>query len=334
MFGLREVDISQIPEHITKAVSRIIPDGPTDGGLNSEDWDAFSEDGVWIVQCSKDVKISELLTGKKLKLNGTSTIPVDDEEDEVELTEYVPGGLPGSNEKDRQYEAISVPNENFNEGVLLLLPDESRFKVVSAPVQGHIIVRESIKDLENPMIEVEKPTLRELPAGIKERHPVYGADFTNILKKMEAAPIKSPKKKKKKSIDQERQYASQNGISSQNGLSTVHDHEQNDSGVKRKKGKNKHNSGIEVEEDNFVDETHVHSNRSVKKSFPLIVDFSTPYDEVDVSSSPKKKKSKKRKRDELDSSNDFERTDNYEEVNDVLEPPVKKKKKTKTRYFE
>jgi len=337
----------QLPEHITKGVRRIQPNGPTDGGLTSEDWEASTEDGVWILQCPKEVKVTELLTGKKLKLNGRSTIAVDDGGDEAELTQYVPSGSLGSIVKDRQYETISVPNENCNEGVILLLPDENRFTIVSAPVQGHIFVRESIKDLELPTIEAEKPKCRELPTGIKERHPVYGADFTSILKKMEAAPIKWPKKleaapiqsskkKKKKHSDQEHeQHTSQNGIYSQslqNGASSMND---SDSGVKKKKRKqNKQDSSIDVIE--VEDETHARSNGSLKSPLPIRVDFSTPYDdeEEEVSYSPKKKKSKKRKRDELDSSNDYERTEHYEEVNDVVAPPVKKTKKTKTRYFD
>ncbi|ODM94633.1 hypothetical protein Ocin01_12048 [Orchesella cincta] len=320
MFRLREVDISEIPKHITAGVKRIKPSGPTDEGLTSEEWEAATEDGVWILQCSKDVNVSEVLTGKKLRLNGRSKIATDDQADEADLTQYVPGsGSLGAIITDRRFETISVPNESGNEGVILLLPDENRFKIVTAPVQGHIIVRESIKNLEVPTIELERPKTRALPAGIKERHPVYGADFTSILKKMEAAPIKSPKKKKKNSGDQEHQLytstPSQNGIYSYNGVSSVNDSKQSDSGVKKKK-KNQKNHDRSI--DDVEDEECAFSNGTLNRSISPI---------VNISPEASQKKSKKRKREESESFNDFERTD-------IVEPPVKKNKKTKLRYFE
>jgi len=210
--------------------------------------------------------------------------------------------------------------------------------VVSAPVQGHIIVRESIEDLELPPIQIEQPKPRELPAGIKERHPVYGADFTSILKKMEAARVKSPKKKKKKkSCDPEVifQHASQNGKAysnnMQNGINNnnTNDCEQSDSVVKKKKKKQKNN-------DSSIDEDHSFSNNNGTLERPSVShrgDFSTqPFNqEDDASTSLRNKKSKKRKRDELDSFTEYNGT---EENGDVVEPPVKKKKKSKIRYFD
>lgn len=196
--------------------------------------------------------------------------------------------------------------------------------LVTVPVQGHIIIRERVKELRLPeiLIPTEKP--RKLPDGIKERHPVYGSDFTKILEEMEAAPIK---KKRKKSYEPETAYP--NGFTpnylttaTKNNIEIESDDPTPSVSHKKKKKKDKHRE-IEVNEVDDGSRTFSYENGY---SDPVHHNHNSVNEDNSYGS---KKKSKKRKRDESEDE-DLNKTILIEDS----EPVPKKSKKSKHKYHE
>lgn len=181
-------------------------------------------------------------------------------------------------------------------------------------MHGHIIIRESIQELPVPKIDIPKTKPRTLPVGIKERHAVYGADFTKIVERMESSARK--KKKKRHNFDESPEPSCQK----LNGFHVTHDttpqvhvkieqESESDQNQKRKKKKKKKHH---EDDETMIDETNNESQLSSRNTY-IYEDNSSG---VVVEN---KKKSKKRKREE-------------EEPTDYLEdtlPFIKKSKKSK-----
>jgi hypothetical protein len=139
---------------------------------------------VWILQCPANVNLGELVSGKKINLEGTTQLE----------SEAGGGG--------KLYEAVGLPkseDSGMGENLVALLPDESgELKLVAAPVKGYIMVRESLEELPMPKLLPNPKPHHTLPEGIKERHPIYGADFNKVFEEIAASQKKSKKKKKKR----------------------------------------------------------------------------------------------------------------------------------------
>jgi len=214
---------------------------------------------------------------------------------------------------------------------MLVLPDSNSFKMVGAPVNGRIIIRETVQELATPKVEIETPKPRELPTGIKERHPVYGADFTSIINKMEATTGPSSKSKKKKKSKNEMAhswesvrsngfYENSSGFPSIiNIKQEILDEEEITTSKKKKKKKNKH---IE-EEGPSLDET-VNGNCSVDADNS----YEDGYGEQETGKRRKSKKRKRKELAELDASLDLNETEIISHSTDEV---VKKRKKSKHR---
>ncbi len=289
-----------------------------------------------------------MLTDKKISLEGESCV-LDSEDDEDEDDAQVPSSL-----VKRQYEATTVVNDEFKDGAMIVLPGANQFKLgtssffiqlsftliqmqcsivsnvlvlsVTVPVQGHIVIRERVKELQLPKIKIPKEKPRKLPSGIKERHPVYGSDFTKILEEMEAAPTK---KKRKKSYEPESAYP--NGFTPTYLTTATKNYTEIESDdpppsvshkKKKKKDKNRELEADEVDagsrsvsyENGYSDPVHHNNNINEDNSFGS------------------KKKSKKRKRDE--SEEPMEEDLNKTILIEDSEPVPKKSKKSKHKHRE
>ncbi|XP_049802718.1 uncharacterized protein LOC126237021 [Schistocerca nitens] len=133
--------------------------------------DIGDNEDVWIVQCPNEMS-EATLKGKTLNFNGISCA--------------------------EQFEGSVLLTAN-TKPMNLLLP-KSPLKLKSLTPAGHIIFKE--KEMASYIVHpiCNEDNLTSLPTGLKERHPLFGADLS-LVQKLSSQLQKRKKKKKKKKQD-------------------------------------------------------------------------------------------------------------------------------------
>jgi len=198
----KTVDLDKIPASVISGLKK------GDGNaalLHSEDLEN-EETEVWILQCTKNVDLAQLIEGKKIILDNEQ-----------------PTLLRGVDQSGREFESMCVPLDNEQGGnIATLLPDQDgNVKLVSSPLSGYIMLRESIQELPPPFFNISPPYFHQLPSGLKHRHPVYGVNVAELLCKLE--PDSDPelflkKSKKRKKEKRRREIETEDVPNTQNGI--------------------------------------------------------------------------------------------------------------------
>jgi len=184
-YSLRRLDPKKFQPGFLDSVEED-PNGVGDVHLKAEDIEEESN-RVWILQCPANVNLGKLIGGKKINLGGTTQLELELESSACEAKQYEAVGLINSGETGKPT------------SMMALLPDESgELKLVAAPINGYIMIRESLEELPVPKLLPNPKPHHTLPEGIKERHPIYGADFTKVFQEIASRSNNKQKKKKKK----------------------------------------------------------------------------------------------------------------------------------------